>query len=108
MSNETRFEEAAAISGKQKGLRALAVAAAALLAAGQAFDTEASIAKVVASEAATWVSERALHLFGAQGFMLESPVQRYYRDCKILEWGEGTNEVQREMIFRAAAAGFRP
>lgn len=91
-----------------RAARMLVYEAAALLAAGRDFDTEASIAKVVASETATWVSERALHLFGAQGFMLESPVQRFYRDCKILEWGEGTNEVQREMIFRAAAAGYRP
>jgi alkylation response protein AidB-like acyl-CoA dehydrogenase len=40
--------------------------------------------------------------------MQGSPVQRFYRDCKVLEWGEGTNEVQREMIFRATAAGYRP
>ncbi len=91
-----------------RAARHLVYEAAAEMAAGRPFDTEASIAKVVASETATFVSERALHLHGAQGFMLESPVQRFYRDCKILEWGEGTNEVQREMIFRAAAGGYRP
>jgi alkylation response protein AidB-like acyl-CoA dehydrogenase len=49
-----------------------------------------------------------MHLHGAQGFMLDSPVQRYYRDCKILEYGEGANEVQREMIARALVLGYRP
>ena len=66
------------------------------------------MAKLVASEAATWIAERALHLHGAQGYMLDSPAQRYYRDCKVIEWGEGVNELQREMIFEAAAAGYRP
>ena len=86
--------------------RQLVYGAAAKLGAGQSFDTDASIAKLFASETATWAVERALHLHGAQGFMLDSAVQRYYRDCKILEWGEGANELQREMIFRATAAGF--
>lgn len=91
-----------------RAARKLVYDAAELMAAGRPFDTEASIAKVFASETATWATERALHLHGAQGFMLDSPVQRFYRDCKIFEWGEGTNEVQREMIFRAAAGGYRP
>jgi alkylation response protein AidB-like acyl-CoA dehydrogenase len=88
--------------------RVLVYEAAALLADGEAYDTEASIAKLVASEAATWLAERAMHLHGAQGYMTESPVQRYYRDCKIIEYGEGANEVQREMIFEAVARGWRP
>jgi Acyl-CoA dehydrogenase, C-terminal domain len=58
------------------------------------------LAKLVASEAATWIAERALHLQDAQGFMLDRPAQRYYRDCKVIEWGEGVNELQREMILR--------
>lgn len=40
--------------------------------------------------------------------MLDSPAQRYYRDCKVVEGGEGANELQREMIFEAAVAGYRP
>jgi len=88
--------------------RTLVYVAAARLAAGLPIDTEASIAKLIASEAATRLAERALHLHGAQGFMAESAVSRLYRDCKVFEWGEGANEVQREMIFEAAGAGFRP
>ncbi len=88
--------------------RALVYAAARGMDAGRPSDADASIAKLVASEAATWIAERALHVQGAQGFMLDSPAQRYYRDCKVIEWGEGVNELQREMIFEAAAAGYRP
>ncbi len=88
--------------------RALVYGAAAALAQGRPYDTEASIAKLFASETATRLAERALHLHGAQGYMMESPVQRYYRDCKIIEYGEGANEVQREMIFEAVAGGWRP
>jgi len=91
-----------------RAARQLVYEAADLMAEGRPFDTEASVAKLFASETATWATERALHLHGAQGFMLDSPVQRFYRDCKILEWGEGANEVQREMIFQAAARGYRP
>ncbi len=67
----------------------------------QPHDTEASMAKLFASETATWACERALHLCGAQGYMLDSPVQRFYRDCKVLEIGEGTSEILRETIARA-------
>lgn len=88
--------------------RALVYGAARRVAAGESFDVEASVAKLIASEAATRITERVLHLHGAQGFMMESAAQRYYRDCKVFEWGEGANEVQREMIFSAAAAGHRP
>lgn len=88
--------------------RTLVYRAAGELAAGRAFDTDASIAKLFASETATWLAERAMHLHGAAGFMTDNPVQRHYRDCKILEYGEGANEVQREMIFDAVAAGYRP
>ncbi len=69
--------------------------------AGRSHSTEASMAKLFATETATWACERALHLCGAQGFMDESPAQRFYRDCKVLEFGEGTSEIQRETIARS-------
>lgn len=96
------------MTARLSAARTLVYEAARLLAAGEPYDTEASIAKLVASEAGTWLAERAMHLHGAQGYMTESPVQRYYRDCKIIEYGEGANEVQREMIFEAVARGWRP
>lgn len=88
--------------------RALVYGAAADLEAGRPYDTAASVAKLAASETATWMAERAMHLHGAAGYVAGSPVQRFYRDCKIIEYGEGANEVQREMIFEAVAKGWRP
>ncbi len=79
----------------------LTLRAARLADAGQPHSTEASMAKLFATETATWVAERALHLCGAQGYMLESPAQRFFRDTKVLELGEGTSEIQRETIARA-------
>ncbi len=61
---------------------------------------EASMAKLYATEACTRIVERALHYHGAAGFMSESPIQRYYRDCKVFELGEGSSELQRDMIAR--------
>jgi alkylation response protein AidB-like acyl-CoA dehydrogenase len=61
---------------------------------------EASMAKLYATEACTRIVERALHYHGAAGFMAESPVQRLYRDCKVFELGEGSSELQRDMIAR--------
>lgn len=71
-----------------------------LVDAGLPHNREASMAKLFATETCTWVCERGLHLCGAQGYMLESAAQRFYRDCKVLEYGEGTSEIQRETIAR--------
>ncbi|MAE93452.1 MAG: acyl-CoA dehydrogenase [Deltaproteobacteria bacterium] len=61
---------------------------------------EASMAKLHATETCTRIVERALHFHGASGFMSDSPIQRYYRDCKVFELGEGSSELQRNMIAR--------
>lgn len=100
--------EIAGMAARLAGARALVYGAAEAAAAGRPFDTEASVAKLVASETATRLAERALHLHGAAGFTTGHDVQRLYRDCKVLEYGEGANEVQREMIARAALGGWRP
>lgn len=78
----------------------LTLRAARLIDAGRDYDCAASMAKLFATEACTHVCERALHLCGAQGHMRESAAQRFYRDCKVFEIGEGTSEIQRETIFR--------
>ncbi|MDF1479387.1 acyl-CoA dehydrogenase family protein [Leifsonia sp. H3M29-4] len=75
------------------------------LAAGQPFKMEASIAKMVSSEAAMDNARDATQIFGGNGFMNEYPVARHYRDSKILEIGEGTTEVQLMVIAREL--GFR-
>ena len=79
--------------------------AARLIDAGKPFDTECSMAKLFATESTTWICERALHLHGAQGYMMESDLQRFYRDCKVLDYGEGTSEIQREIISMALLQG---
>ncbi len=88
------------MSTKLEAAWQLTLHAARIADAGQPHDKEASMAKLIATETATWVCERALHLCGAQGYMRESNAQRFYRDCKVLELGEGTSEIQRETIAR--------
>lgn len=61
---------------------------------------EANMAKLYATEACTRIVERALHYHGAAGFLSDSPIQRFYRDCKVFEIGEGSSELQRDMIAR--------
>lgn len=78
----------------------LALHAARLVESGGDYDGAAAMAKLFATETCTHVCERALHLCGAQGYMRESAAQRFYRDCKVFEIGEGTSEIQRETIFR--------
>ncbi len=75
-------------------------AAASKMLRGEPFKKEASIAKLVASNAAMDNARDATQIFGGYGFMNEFPVSRFYRDAKILEIGEGTSEVQRMLIAR--------
>lgn len=75
--------------------------AARLRDAGKPFKTEAALAKLTASDAAMDNARDATQIFGGNGFMNEYSVARHYRDSKILEIGEGTNEVQMLVIARA-------
>jgi short-chain 2-methylacyl-CoA dehydrogenase len=70
------------------------------IAAGKPFKMEASVAKLLSSEAAMANARDASHIFGGYGFMNENPVARHYRDSKVLEVGEGTTEVQLMVIAR--------
>ncbi|WDF34376.1 acyl-CoA dehydrogenase family protein [Arthrobacter agilis] len=74
--------------------------AAARMLAGKPFKTQASIAKLVAGEAAMDNARDATQIFGGYGFINEFVVSRHYRDSKILEIGEGTTEVQLMLIAR--------
>jgi hypothetical protein len=67
---------------------------------GVPFKMEASLAKMIGSEAAMDNARDATQIFGGYGFMNENPVARHYRDSKILEIGEGTTEVQLMIIAR--------
>ncbi|KZM36483.1 acyl-CoA dehydrogenase family protein [Oerskovia enterophila] len=74
--------------------------AASKLANDAPFKVEASIAKLVGSEAAMANARDASQIFGGYGFLNENPVARHYRDSKVLEIGEGTTEVQLMIIAR--------
>ena len=67
---------------------------------GRPFGREAAMAKLFTGELSHRVVNAALLLHGGLGYMEEAPISRFYRDQKILEIGEGTNEVQRMVIAR--------
>jgi alkylation response protein AidB-like acyl-CoA dehydrogenase len=60
-----------------------------------------SIAKAFATETAVKVSSDALQVLGAQGYMMDHPLERHYRDARQLMIVEGTSQVQRVVIARA-------
>jgi alkylation response protein AidB-like acyl-CoA dehydrogenase len=62
---------------------------------------EASMAKLYAGDTAMWVSERAIQVLGGYGYTKEFPVERFFRDAKITQIYEGTQEVQRIVISRS-------
>ncbi len=92
------------------GARALAHHAAAALdgAAGDAcvrtgpdgLTARAAVAKLAASEAATWVADEAVQIFGGYGYMRDYPVEKLLRDAKGTEIYEGTSEIMRHVIAR--------
>lgn len=67
---------------------------------GLAFSMEAAIAKLYASEAAMQNATEAVQIYGGYGYMKDYPVERYFRDAKLMEIGEGTSEIQRLVIAR--------
>jgi short/branched chain acyl-CoA dehydrogenase len=80
--------------------RALVYRAAWLKDQGRPFAREAAMAKLFTGELSHRVANWALQIHGGYGYMEESAISRLYRDQKILEIGEGTNEVQRMVIAR--------
>ncbi|HUK95596.1 MAG TPA: acyl-CoA dehydrogenase family protein [Gaiellaceae bacterium] len=80
--------------------RVLTYKAAWLKDQGRPFALQAAMAKLYTGELSHRVANAALQIHGGYGFMEESPIARLYRDQKILEIGEGTNEVQRMVIAR--------
>jgi alkylation response protein AidB-like acyl-CoA dehydrogenase len=62
---------------------------------------EASMAKLFAGDTAMWVAERAVQVLGGYGYTTDFPVERFFRDAKITQIYEGTQEVQRIVINRA-------
>jgi alkylation response protein AidB-like acyl-CoA dehydrogenase len=69
--------------------------------ARQPFGREASMGKLFASEAAMRATSKAIQILGGYGYTREFPVERYFRDAKLCEIGEGTSEIQRLVIARS-------
>ena len=73
--------------------------------AGQTYTQAASQAKLFASEAAMRACNKAVQIHGGYGYTREFPVERYLRDAKLCEIGEGTSEIQRSIIAREIFKG---
>ncbi len=67
---------------------------------GERCDLEAGMAKLFASETAEFCASEGIQIHGGYGYINEFNVERYFRDCKLLTVGEGTNEIQRLLIAR--------
>ena len=81
--------------------RALYLSAARLRDAGRPFGTEAAMAKLVATDTAMKVTTQAIQVHGGYGYTRDFPVERYFREAKVLQIVEGTNQIQRMVIGRA-------
>jgi alkylation response protein AidB-like acyl-CoA dehydrogenase len=80
--------------------RQMVLHAAALREAGKPCLTEASMAKLVASEMAEQVCSAAIQIHGGYGYLADYPVERIYRDVRVCQIYEGTSDVQRLVIAR--------
>ena len=85
---------------KLTAARQLVLYAARCLDAGQRADMEAGMAKLFASETAMQIALDAVRIHGGYGYSTEFDVERYFRDAPLMIVGEGTNEIQRNVIAR--------
>jgi len=85
--------------------RLLTYHAAERKARGHRVTKEASMAKLFASEMAVRVCEEAIQIFGGYGYIRDYPVEKFWRDAKLLTIGEGTSEIQRLVIAREILRG---
>jgi len=85
---------------KIEAARSLTLHAAQLEDLGKPFTMEASMAKLYASEMAMWATTEGIQILGGYGYTKDYSVERYFRDAKLMQIGEGTSEVQRLVIAR--------
>jgi len=88
------------MAAKLAAARQLVLHAARRLDAGQRADMEAGMAKLFASEAAMQIALDAMRIHGGYGYSTEFDIERYFRDAPLMIVGEGTNEIQRNVIVR--------
>ena len=99
--NQAISSKLADMATEIEAARLLTYKAAYLADKGQAFGKNAAMAKLFASELAMRVTTWGIQIFGGYGYMMEYPVQRYFRDAKLTEIYEGTSEIQRLVIARS-------
>lgn len=97
----------ATVATELEASRWLTYRAAQLRDSGQPFKKEAAMAKLKASRVAVHAASEAVQVFGGLGYMMESPVARFYCDAKVLEIGEGTSEIQQMVIAREIGCGVK-
>ncbi len=85
--------------------RLLVYRAAALKDAGRPVTKQSAMAKLYASEVACRVASEAVQIHGGYGFIKDYPVEKFYRDVKLMTIGEGTSEIQRLVIARELLKG---
>lgn len=88
-----------------QGARLMIYYAAWLKGMGRPFSKEAAMAKMFATEMAERVCRNAIQIHGGYGYSSEYPVERIYRDARLMTIGEGTSEVQRIVIARHVLQG---
>ncbi len=89
---------------KIEAARNLVYNAARLKEAGRDFAVEASMAKLYASEICNDCASEAVQIFGGYGYTKDFPVERYFRDARVMSLFEGTSEIQRTIIARSVLA----
>jgi len=88
------------IAAQLEAVRLLVFHTAALRDAGKPYGREGAMAKLLSSRLAVHAASEAVQIHGGYGYMYDYPVSRFYCDAKVLEIGEGTNEIQHLVIAR--------
>ena len=90
----------AEMATKLEAARCLTYRAASLNDAGLPYGKEAAMSKYYAAEVAVWCADRCIQIHGGYGYTKSFPAERYLREAKLCEIGEGTSEIQKIVISK--------
>ena len=76
--------------------------------AGEEADEQAAMTKISATEMFQFITDRGMQILASAGYASESPMQRYWRDARLYSFGEGANEIQREIVAKRMGLGGKP
>ncbi len=79
-----------------------------LIAAGRPCRREAAQAKIIATEALQYVTHHGMQIMASAGYAADSDMQRYWRDARLYTFGEGANEIQRDIVARELGLAAKP